>query len=119
MSRHNDSVYFRHMLDHAEAAVAITRDKGRNALETEPLVRYALLHLMCILGEAANRVSAEGRATAESVPWRNLISMRNVLIHGYDTVDLDVLWKTVTEDLPALINVLRECAAEDASGQLS
>lgn len=108
MSRHDDSVYLHHMLDHAEAAVGVARDKSRDALDNEPLVRYALLHLLCVLGEAANHVSAEGRTKAEGIPWRNFVTMRNALIHGYDVVDLDILWATATEDLPALVTVLRD-----------
>lgn len=45
MSLHNDTVYLRHMLDHAEEALGIAEGKSRETLEGDPLVRYALLHL--------------------------------------------------------------------------
>ena len=108
MSLHDDSVYLRHMLDHAEEALGITEGKTRETLEADPLVRYALLHLFCILGEAANRVSSEGRARCGGIPWKNVIGMRNKLMHGYDVVDLNILWETVAVDLPALVSALRK-----------
>ncbi len=106
MSRHDDTVYLRHMLDHAQTAVELASEKNRSSLDTERMFRYALLHLVSILGEAAGRVSPSGHSKYEQIPWRDMIGMRNMLIHGYDIVDLDVLWKTVEEDLPALIATL-------------
>lgn len=108
MSRHDDTVYLRHMLDHAGTAVDLAQGKQRADLDADPALRYALLHLICILGEAANRVSPAGRSKHPYVLWRDMISMRNMLIHGYDVVDLDMLWKTITTDLPAVIRSLRD-----------
>ncbi len=71
------------------------------------------LHLVTVLGEAANRVSAPGRARHPGIPWRQIVNMRHRLIHGYDMVDLDVLWKTVEADLPALIDALRSTLDRD------
>lgn len=102
------------MLDHALTALQIAQGKTRDSLSTDPAVHYSLLHLVCILGEAANRVSDAGKAKYPHIPWRDAISMRNVLIHGYDIVDLDVLWATVVEDLPAFVGVLREALGVEA-----
>ena len=108
MSRHSDTVYLRHMLDAAETAMGLAKGRQREDLEAEPMLRYSLLHLTCILGEAANRVSPTGRSTHPQIPWRDMIDMRNMLIHGYDVVDLDMLWDTVTTDLLAVSRSLRE-----------
>jgi uncharacterized protein with HEPN domain len=96
------------MLDYAEEALGISEGKSRETLEGDTLVRYALLHLFCVLGEAANRVSSEGQSKYGDIPWKNIIGMRNKLIHGYDVVDLNILWETVATDLPALVSTLRE-----------
>jgi uncharacterized protein with HEPN domain len=53
-------------------------------------------------------VSAEGRAEYPEIPWRDAIRMRNRLIHAYFNVDLDILWRTVMEDLPPLITALEQ-----------
>ena len=69
MSRHDDRVYLAHMRDHAQTALHITRGKQREQLQTEPTLRYALLHLVCIIGEAASKVSADGREKHGPIPW--------------------------------------------------
>jgi len=91
------------MLDHARTAVELASGKNRSSLDTEPMLRYALLHLVSILGKAATRVSAAGRSKYGQIVWRDMVGMRNMLIHGYDIVDLEVLWKTIEADIPALI----------------
>lgn len=106
MSRHDDTVYLRHMLDHASTALELTSGKNRSSLDSEPMLRYSLLHLVSIVGEAAMRVSAAGRAKYSQIVWRDIIGMRNMLIHGYDVVDFDILWKTIEDDIPALIDRL-------------
>lgn len=77
------------------------------------MLRYALLHLVSILGESAGRVSPLGHSKYGQIPWRDIIGMRNMLIHGYDIVDMDILWKTVEEDLPALITELESIVEND------
>lgn len=101
------------MLDHARTALGLTAGKVRSSLDTEPMLRYALLHLISIMGEAAGRVSPDGRIRYGQISWRDIVGMRNMLIHGYDIVDMDILWKTVEEDLPALIRTLDSIIAEE------
>ena len=110
MSRHDDSVYLRHMLDHARTAVELATGKERPSLDTEPMLRYALLHLVSIIGEAAAHVSHDYRAKHDGIVWHDIIGMRHKLIHGYEVVDLDILWKTIEDDIPALIGKLKAIA---------
>ena len=77
MSRRDDATYLRHMLKHAQTAADLSKGKDRSSLDTEPMLQYSLLHLVCILGEAANRVSATGRSKYGRLPWRDLVGMRN------------------------------------------
>lgn len=60
-----------------------------------------------ILGEAAARVGEETRLAMTGVPWDEIVGMRNRLIHAYFDVNLDILWKTVLEDLPPLVSALK------------
>ena len=66
----------------------------------------AVIRRLEIIGEAARRVSEETRAVHPNLPWRQMIGMRNQVIHMYDGVDIDVVWATVQEDLPPLLEML-------------
>ena len=79
------------------------------------MLQLALVRLVEIVGEAAARVSPEAQERFPSIPWQQARGMRNRLVHGYDTVDLAVLWDTIQDDLPALIVQLREALGQ--SGQ--
>ena len=57
--------------------------------------------------EAANRVSSVTQEQNPGIPWPQIIGMRNRLVHGYDVIDLDLLWRTVREDLPPLMEALQ------------
>jgi uncharacterized protein with HEPN domain len=68
----------------------------------------ALERLVEIVGEASNRVSTATQQQFPKVPWREAISMRHRVSHGYDTVDTDLLWDTIRDDFPPLIAVLED-----------
>ena len=91
MPKHEDIVPLQHMLDHAREAVNMIAGKKRADLGRERMLELALIRLIEIIGEAAARVSTKGRIRYPSIPWREVIGMRNRLVHGYDSVDLDVL----------------------------
>jgi uncharacterized protein with HEPN domain len=103
MSRHDPYVALRHMLDHASEAVALFRGKSRLDLDGDRLLQLALTRLVEIVGEAASRVPKELQDRHPTIPWREIVSARNRLIHGYDFVDLDILSEIVATDLPVLI----------------
>ncbi len=88
------------MLDHASEAVSLLRGKSRPDLDGD---RLLLTRLVEIVGEAATRVPKELQDRHPAIPWRDIVSARNRLIHGYDFVDLDILWEIVATDLPALV----------------
>lgn len=107
-----DIVRLKHMRDAAGKAIRISRGKSRADLEApaEPLPD-ALIHLLSVIGEAANRVGVEARRDLSAIRWSEIIGMRNRLIHAYFDIDLDILWATVQEDLPPLIKALDEILA--------
>jgi uncharacterized protein with HEPN domain len=106
MTQHNDAIRMRHMLDHARKAVAMARGQTREDLDRDEKLNLALTRLVEIIGEAAARVSKGSRERHEGIPWVHIIALRNRLIHGYDAVDLDILWDIIQLDLPALIQSL-------------
>lgn len=74
----------------------------RAAFETDKTTRYAILHSLTIIGEAANRISEPLRAAHPEVPWRRIIAFRHRGVHGYGDLDLDLVWEVVTKMVPAL-----------------
>ena len=112
MTQHNDMIRLRHMLDHAEEAVALIAGKDKTELKHDRVLELALIRLVEIIGEASAKVSSETQATYPLIPWPQVIGMRNRLVHGYDSVDLNILWDTIEIDLPPLIAELRKILGE-------
>ena len=106
MSHHDPMVRLRHMLSHAREAVAMTQGKARADLNSDRQLNLALVRLLEIVGEAAARVPVEEREKCPQIPWLDIVRLRNRLIHGYDSVDFDILWQIVQDDLPRLIQAL-------------
>ena len=80
--------------------------RSRADLDTDRQLNLSLTRLLEIVGEAARRVPAEERAHHPDIPWPEIVGLRNRPIHGYDSVDFDILWQIVTNDLTPLIAVL-------------
>ena len=112
MSRHDPIVSVHHMLDHAREAVEMIQARSRADLDTDRMLNLALVRLVEVIGEAASRVPEEFRSRYSEVPWRQAVGMRNRLIHGYDTVNFDILWAIIREDLPPLIERLEAIVEE-------
>lgn len=106
MSMRDDAVTLQDMLSHANEAVTLLNDKSREEFSEERVLQLALTRLVEIVGEAANRVTDDTRQLHPEIPWHRIVGMRNRLIHGYDVIDYNVLWDTVTSDLPPLIAAL-------------
>lgn len=116
-----DLVRVKHMYDGAGEIQKFTNGKTRHDLEHDRLLSLAIVHLLEIIGEAANKVTPDFRAKYSQIPWKSIVEMRNRLIHGYYDIDLDIVWKTVTNEIPPLYNSLAEIiiAEETSNGRTS
>lgn len=101
--------------DIIEAIDAIQRrvpPTAREAFDADEMVRVWCLHHLTIVGEATARLSHEFRDRHPSCPWRQIIGMRNAIVHGYFGVSWDEVWNAVAHDLgplrSAVESVLRE-----------
>ena len=108
----NDSVRIRHILDAAQEAISFSDNRSRTDLDTDRKLNLSLVRLLEIIGEAARGISEEFRQTHSDLPWNKMIGMRDRLIHGYFDVNLDVVWETITKDLPSLIVQLEKIVAD-------
>jgi uncharacterized protein with HEPN domain len=99
-----------HMLAAATRAAELTEGRQRSDLDTDDVLVLALTRLLEILGEAAKAVTSATRERYPHIPWTEMAATRDRLIHGYFSVDLDIVWEIVRHDLPHLITSLRAAA---------
>ena len=106
MTKADDNTRLTHMLEAAEKALTFSHGKQRTDFDHDEILGLALVRLLEIIGEAANRVSQDTQDQHSEIPWPKIVGMRNRLIHGYDVVDLDILWQTLDQDLQPLVDAL-------------
>jgi uncharacterized protein with HEPN domain len=94
------------MIASLEAIKLYTQALSFEDFSQQPLVIDATLRHLTIIGEAADRVPEHVKQANQDVPWRQIKSMRNRLVHDYRGIDLGVVWQTVSGDLPDLLVVL-------------
>ena len=102
----SDAIRMRHMLDACRKALLFTENKSRSDLDSDEKLALALVRIVEIIGEAASKITPDVQQQFSSIPWREITGTRNRLIHGYDQVNLDILWRIVADDLPPLVGVL-------------
>ncbi len=96
-----DLARLKHILDSVEAILSFAKRKRRASLDRDRLLRSAILRELEIIGEAANKVSEKTKKKFPQLPWKELIGMRNRLIHAYFDVDHEIIWKTIRDYLPS------------------
>jgi len=108
-----DGIRIRHMLDAAEEVIGFTSGRERADLDNDRMLLFAVVRGIEIIGEAATKVSPGTRGVSPEIPWAAIVTMRHRLIHGYFDVDPDIVWRTATEEVPALIPLLRDLDASE------
>lgn len=103
----DDLIRLRHMAEAAQQALAFCTGRQRVELESDAMLRMALLHVVQIIGEAGARMSAEGRRAVPGIEWPLIVAMRNRLVHAYFDVDTAILWATVQQSLPPMLAQIR------------
>lgn len=98
-----------------ENAAEFIRDVDSVTFFDDIKTQSAVMHQLLIIGEATKRISMDFRQHHSEIPWRKMAGMRDNLIHEYDNVDLDGVWDTVTQDLPALLAQIRPLIPPDVA----
>jgi uncharacterized protein with HEPN domain len=111
--KHDVLDYLTDIVAAIDAAQAFVAGMTSDQFGADQRTIYAVTHALEIVGEATKRIPEPVRVRYHEVPWRLMAGMRDRLIHGYHTVERDVLWKTVTEDLPTTRPLVAEALRQE------
>ena len=114
--RRDDTSCLLDMLVAAREAVAFTDGLSYSEFAGDRRSQLAILKSVEIVGEAASRLSADTRERNQDIPWREVVGMRNRLVHAYFDIDLRLVWDTVNDDLPVLISQLEPLVPPESRG---
>jgi len=114
MTAIDDLTRLHHMQDAAREAIAFMSGKTRDDLANNRMLVLAVVKDLEIIGEAAGRISTECRTRHYNIPWIVIVGMRNRLTHAYFSIDLDIVWDTIANDLTPLIQQLENVIQEES-----
>ena len=103
MSKHRDDIVLKDIFNAAQLIPDFLGDITKDAFLDDWKTRSAVLYQLTVIGEAVKRLSTKFRATHKQIPWALMAGMRDHLIHAYDLVDWNEVWKTATKDIPDLL----------------
>ena len=98
-----DEVVIQDIINAARLVIEFVKGFDKDTFITDWKTRSAVLYQLTVIGEAVKRLSKEFRAKYPEIPWTLIAGMRDNLIHGYDLIDWDEVWKTSTVDVPDLL----------------
>jgi len=102
----DDSIYIDHILNSINRILDYISGMDQEAFEANLVTQDAVVRQLEVIGEATKRVSKKLRSKHPDIPWSDMVGMRDVLIHDYIDVDLGVVWKTASEDIPNLKDLI-------------
>jgi uncharacterized protein with HEPN domain len=108
-----DKIRLRHIIAEAEEACAFAHNVSFAQFVGDRKTAKAIIRSVEVIGEAASAVSNELRQSHTDIPWKQIVGMRNRLIHAYFDIDYRTVWQTVKENLPPLIAKLKEIVDRD------
>jgi len=103
---HRDQAYLLDILIASRKAIEFVSNLTHEEFLASELHQNAVIRPLEIIGEAARKISAETKSKYPQIPWREMVGMRNLLIHEYLDVDLSTVWDTIQSDLPDLISAI-------------
>ena len=104
----DDRIFIEHILQSIERIQSYISGKDQETFSNDSITQDAVVRQLEIIGEATKRISKELRKNNPEVPWDDMAGMRDVLIHDYIDVDLNIVWKTASESIPGLKALLNK-----------
>jgi uncharacterized protein with HEPN domain len=112
-----DAAFLGHMLGSLQRLSELLATTDRETFDRDWVTQDAVIRELEVLGEAAGRVSPEFVAGHPEIPWREITGIRHKLIHDYFVVDLGIVWRTATVNVPAVEPLVRAAAATLGVGE--
>jgi uncharacterized protein with HEPN domain len=104
--------YVEDILDAMNKAEILLEDVSYDQFEADFRINFAVVRALEIIGEAARRLPMDLRDQYPDIPWRGMAGMRDRIIHGYDTVDLQIVWDVVKRDIPQIRPQVQQILAD-------
>lgn len=101
-------IFVRHILLAIEKIERFSKGVTKERLKNDEILESAFIRQIEIIGEASCNVPESIKRKYPQIPWKDMVGMRNILIHHYFAVDVNVLWKTMNQDLPPLKKQIKE-----------
>lgn len=108
MSQHDDQLYIEDMKSFTSEAIDLTKGISLDECHKNRVLQLALVKLLENIGEASIKVSNYYKENYRNIPWEELRGMRNRLVHGYNKINLEIVYHTCRTDLPFLLNELQK-----------
>ncbi len=105
--------YLHDILDNAVKAIEFSAGMTADQFFQDEKTVFAVIRAIEIVGEATKKIPEQVRHRYKFVPWREMAGTRDILVHDYFGVNLQVIWKTVSDDLPSLIPLLHEIIRQE------
>lgn len=100
--RLGDRIRVQHMLEAIEMIEGFMKGRSMDDLAKDAMLRFAVVKQLEVIGEAASRITLETLVAEPSIPWKEVVLMRHVLVHDYYRIDVPTVWSTVSNDLGPL-----------------
>jgi len=100
--------YLEHILLSIKKIKEYTKDLSKADFDSNELVQDAVLRNIEIIGEATKKISQELKSKYKEIPWREMSGMRDKLVHDYMGIDVEVVWKTITDDIPLIETLINK-----------
>lgn len=108
MSERDFSLYLADILDSGSAIAEFVKDLSFEEFCNDRKTYSAVIREFEIIGEAVGKLPDELKLKRTDVEWQDIKDFRNLLIHEYFGVDLEIVWKVVQDDLPVMISANKE-----------
>ncbi len=106
MQHKDENLYLAQLIEAIDRILEYTSG-GQDAFRDSKLIQDAVATNLTVIGEAAKRLSEETRAKAPAIPWNQVGALRNRIVHAYFSLDLEIIWQVIEDELPELREAVR------------